>query len=726
MNSKWLVCMGLIVLGCALLVASGPALADMEPNDDFMNAESITPGDHSGDVNTTNPVDFYMFDAKEGDIFNVTLDADPGAMMTLYNATEVMVTSAEATVGNEVWHMLFTANETMGPWYVNVSHTGENATYVLTLAITKQDDAGMGIDAPGVAENAIDIMGMMMIEGILADLDTMDYYMIEVGGGDYGIVMLIAMPGTTITILNSTMVEVFSANAIDYEVMYMFITASETPMETMYIKINNTDMEMAAYMLVTSVVQQDDAGTGEDAPADPEMGETLDTGEYNGTMGMMDEIDSYMVTVNAGWSLYVNLSNNYSVGMEAKIMNETMVVVETLSSVDNVTDEGMWVIPDGTPTDATWYIVLNFMAPDNGTEYYLDVGIVEVIPDTEAPVITHTSPTDWQETIDMMISADVTDDVAVTGVTLWYRITGGTTFTEMAMAMTTGDTYEATIPGASVTAAGVEYYMSATDDTNEAMNPEGGASDPVAITSIDPPPDTEDPMISGVNIPETGHEETEGVTVTFSGQATDNVGVDSLGYTLDGGSSVELTMTVDDFTFDLVDLAVGEYTVVITAMDADGNTAEYTSVFNVVAVPNTPPVITSDFPLVYESKKSTVTITGTATDAEGAVTVTASINLGAEETLTMDGDEWTYEITGLEKGIYAVIITATDSDGAFAMFSTGITVLELEDDDETDYAWLYIVIAVIVIVLILVVVMMSRGGGEAPAPEPEPEPEPEE
>ncbi len=475
-----------------------------------------------------------------------------------------------------------------------------------------------------------------------------------------------------------------------------------------------------------SIMQQDDAGTGEDAPADPTMGATLDTGEYDGALGMLDEVDSYMVTVNAGWSLYVNLSNNFSVGMEATIMNETMVVVDTLSSVDNVTDEGMWVIPEGTPTDASWYIVLNFTLPVFMTQYYLDVGIVEVIPDTEAPVITHTPPTDWQETIDMMISADVTDNVAVTGATLFYRITGAATFTEMAMAMTTGDTYEATIPGASVTADGVEYYMSATDDTNEAMNPEGGASNPVAITSIDPPPDTEDPVISGVNIPETEHEETVGVTVTFSGQATDNVGIDSLGYTLDGGSSVEVTMTVDDFTFDLVDLAVGEYTVVITAMDADGNTAEYTSVFNVVEVANTPPVINSDFPLVYESKKSKVTIKGTATDAEGAVTVTASVNLGTSTDVPMDGDDWTYEMTGLEKGIYAVIITATDSDGATALFTTGITVLELEDDDETDYAWLYIVIAVIVIVLILVVVMMSRGGGEAPAPEPEPEPEPQE
>jgi len=63
----------------------------------------------------------------------------------------------------------------------------------------------------------------------------------------------------------------------------------------------------------------------------------------------------------------------------------------------------------------------------------------------------------------VLVSADITDSSGVQSATLYYRPTGGGAFTPLAMSNVGGATYQATIPGPSVTAAGVDYYLQATD-----------------------------------------------------------------------------------------------------------------------------------------------------------------------------------------------------------------------------------------------------------------------
>jgi hypothetical protein len=113
-----------------------------------------------------------------------------------------------------------------------------------------------------------------------------------------------------------------------------------------------------------------------------------------------------------------------------------------------------------------------------GVEYYIlatDVAgasrttptytVTVILPDTTPPTITHTPVTTAAVNTPVTIRATVTDNVAVQSVTLYYRTVGAPAFTSLAMAAE-GNVYTATIPATAVTTAGVEYYIVATDTSN--------------------------------------------------------------------------------------------------------------------------------------------------------------------------------------------------------------------------------------------------------------------
>ena len=96
------------------------------------------------------------------------------------------------------------------------------------------------------------------------------------------------------------------------------------------------------------------------------------------------------------------------------------------------------------------------------------------ILDTTPPTITHTPVTTANINTAVTITATVTDNTAVQSVTLYYRTVGAPAFTSIVMAGD-GNVYSATIPATAVTAAGVEYYITAVDTSNnEARAPTTG------------------------------------------------------------------------------------------------------------------------------------------------------------------------------------------------------------------------------------------------------------
>jgi F0F1-type ATP synthase membrane subunit b/b' len=146
--------------------------------------------------------------------------------------------------------------------------------------------------------------------------------------------------------------------------------------------------------------------------------------------------------------------------------------------------------------------------------------------DTTPPTITHTPVTTANINTAVTITATVTDNVAVQTVTLYYRTVGTATFTSVAMTPGVGNVYSAIIPATAVTTAGVEYYITATDTSNnQARAPTTGTyTITVLVATLTITPDHAAPgasaSYSGTNFtPNTSYSLTidwSGITVTLA------------------------------------------------------------------------------------------------------------------------------------------------------------------------------------------------------------------
>ncbi len=117
--------------------------------------------------------------------------------------------------------------------------------------------------------------------------------------------------------------------------------------------------------------------------------------------------------------------------------------------------------------------------------------------DNLPPDITHTPVTNSIIGVNVLISADVTDNTnSVQSVELYYRVIGGTpVYTSLPMNFTSGDTYEASIPAVAVTEQGVDYYIKATDNFGVSCT-YGSADDPLIINTGNEPPPPESVPVS--------------------------------------------------------------------------------------------------------------------------------------------------------------------------------------------------------------------------------------
>ncbi len=83
--------------------------------------------------------------------------------------------------------------------------------------------------------------------------------------------------------------------------------------------------------------------------------------------------------------------------------------------------------------------------------------------DTIPPTLSHTPIASATPGLPLTLSADVTDNVSVQGVLLFFRATGGSSYTSRAMTRTASDRYTGTIEASRIASPGVDYYIEATD-----------------------------------------------------------------------------------------------------------------------------------------------------------------------------------------------------------------------------------------------------------------------
>jgi uncharacterized protein YdeI (BOF family) len=197
------------------------------------------------------------------------------------------------------------------------------------------------------------------------------------------------------------------------------------------------------------------------------------------------------------------------------------------------------------------------------------------------------SPADIEQYV-MLIHTPVTQAIVNTGVainaqaygatsaTLYYRSTGAADYTSIAMTAA-GNDYTATIPSESVTGAGVEYYMEATDGTN--ITTAGTAAEPYAISVIT---DVVGPTFSNLT-PQNGAT-IDNPRPTMSAKYSDPSGVEvgSVTVQIDGAAVTPEIVNATMVTFRPAEnLSLGSHTAKVAASDIYGNSSEVTWTFTV-------------------------------------------------------------------------------------------------------------------------------------------------
>ena len=200
---------------------------------------------------------------------------------------------------------------------------------------------------------------------------------------------------------------------------------------------------------------------------------------------------------------------------------------------------------------------------DNDGATATDTAIAHITggADTTPPTITLTPVADGQPAGQpVTVSAGVTDATGVASVNLYYRVTGGTTFTAVAMTGTSG-TYTASIPGSAVKSPGMDYYLDATDTAATPNIGTDPATAPAAVHAFTvTAADTAAPTITVTPVAD-GQTAAQPVTVTAQVTDATGVGAVTLYYRTSGGggSFASVAMSAasgSDYTADVPAAAV--------------------------------------------------------------------------------------------------------------------------------------------------------------------------
>jgi hypothetical protein len=260
-----------------------------------------------------------------------------------------------------------------------------------------------------------------------------------------------------------------------------------------------------------------------------------------------------------------------------------------------------------------------------------------VVPDIDPPVITHNPVADGQPVgLDVTIQAFVSDTSGLASVKMYYRVSGGQ-WNSKELTDNGSGTYSGTVPGASVTTAGVEYYIEATDladPPNTADAPETAPEVPysfmVTTTDTSGPSIAHVPVANGQKSGEkvevkAGVSDPSGVaSVTLHYRITGTQNFTSQSMNSSGGNiyageipSGSVTPAGVDYYIRAVDSSAGS-NMTVEPSGAPASTHHFT-----VTVPDTtPPQITHTQIKNGQVAGVNVAIEAVVTDASGVASVT--------------------------------------------------------------------------------------------------------
>ncbi|NJE07262.1 hypothetical protein E3E31_01665 [Thermococcus sp. M39] len=296
-------------------------------SDEAENAYLITPGEYKGTLSEGDNADIYVIKMDKDDILSVTLIPNEGLDVGLghsteqntYLITEEYVENEGITGEAETW--IRVPNRKTN-YYISAVRVYGSGEYTLKVELIKQNDAGSGKDASGEQKDAIQITAGTYT-GILSQDDNSDTYAIKVGPGDI----------VSVSVLPKSDFDVGLAIGTEYYYDHEYNTGLKREAEnaifvngekdnTYYINVfvEGTDYDkIGNYTLKVSILEQNDAGSGEDASEDPENALQITAGNYKGYIGGRDEKDTYVVKLKKGQKITVEVVPASDLDVELRV-----------------------------------------------------------------------------------------------------------------------------------------------------------------------------------------------------------------------------------------------------------------------------------------------------------------------------------------------------------------------------------------------------------------------
>ena len=256
----------------------------------------------------------------------------------------------------------------------------------------------------------------------------------------------------------------------DISVLYRINTYSESGLQNEWLQLelksyNEIMDNRYLYIRSEGAVAADDRWlvTGNDGgrfsfnvvkPATIQTGDTDSSklkGKGEAGCNQLTWLQEEMATL-AGYNIYrsVGDSKNFTKLNKSLLSNDDLQYIDT----DVITGQKYYYYFTSVDTD------FNESKPSN---------TVECIPlDNEKPQIKHTPVTYSEPNKSFVISADVSDNVKVDNVTLFYKYSDGNEWNDIKMRNTSGSNYQKVFSAYEVKTGQLQYYIEATDGINNA------------------------------------------------------------------------------------------------------------------------------------------------------------------------------------------------------------------------------------------------------------------
>ncbi len=312
MRAKMLVpiVVALAMMISGLLVGAGPVRADVEPNDTFGDAEEITEGSYSGNVNSTDEKDVYKISLQPSSIISIdyTSQATTNSEQVLrfYNPSRDQKFSLSSKEGATDSGEYYLSAETEADyWFIEVeADYGSYGEYSFEVVLSSQDDAGSGEDVPAAFGDALEITEGEYT-GIVMDEDDKDTYKCQLQPGS-----IVGINYTSHATTNSEQVlrfydpsreKKFSLNSKEgLSTSGEYYLSAENGADHWFVRVEADYGSYGAYSFEIEISSQDDAGSGEDVPAAFDDALEITEGEYSGIVMDEDDEDTYKIHIQPG------------------------------------------------------------------------------------------------------------------------------------------------------------------------------------------------------------------------------------------------------------------------------------------------------------------------------------------------------------------------------------------------------------------------------------------